>query len=450
MPTRFNSKSQSTFGVIGINADTHQGTPDLSIAPVGIEDVDVALFKLFENEIKLQVGGNNSEPKKVPVVFASGEKWALLKKKRALRDRNNSLILPLVTIARTTITQDSTADIAGRGINQQTNEIVIHRRLDKSDRGYQNLINRYLLKNQKNVAVNPDSEHVENQLLTERDVGADESDPLVRDGAWLADIKKNNIYETIVIPAPQFCTIEYEVTMWTQYTQHMNQLIEQLISSFLPQGNSWRINTDKGYWFLAMVDGNTYSPEGNYDEMGQEERIIKYKFNVNVRAYIFATQQPGVGIPIKRYVSSPVINFDVGASSNSVQEQLPNVVLDPFLGSDDPTLPLSAEKNLRLDQRRTGIGNYDPKDDPNVMVDPALLNRSQRQNLPHYLKVVSSGLDGKPQTGYVRVYSINKSSGESIIKPGSMTQPGSDKSNQAPLTPEELLGGLTYHVTKDF
>ena len=168
MPTRFNSKSQAKFGVTGINTDNHQGTPDLSIPPVGIEDADVALFKLFENEIKLQINGDNGDPKKVPVIFATGEKWAILKKKRALRDRNNTLILPLLTIARNSITQDFTTDITGRGINQQTGEIVIRRRLDKSDRNYQNLINRFLLKNQKNVATNPELEHVDNQLLTDR------------------------------------------------------------------------------------------------------------------------------------------------------------------------------------------------------------------------------------------------------------------------------------------
>ena len=53
MPTRFNSNSHSQFGVAGINDDTHQGTPTLTIPSIGIEDVDVALFKLFENVIDI-------------------------------------------------------------------------------------------------------------------------------------------------------------------------------------------------------------------------------------------------------------------------------------------------------------------------------------------------------------------------------------------------------------
>jgi len=435
MPTRFNSKSQNRFGVTGINVDNHQGIADITIPSVGIEDVDIALFKLFENEIKLQVGGDNSDFKKVPVIFATGEKWAILKKKRALRDKNNSLILPLLTISRTSISQDLSNDIAGRGINQQTGEIVIRRRLDKSDRGYQNLINRFLLKNQKNVATNSTKEHLDSQLLTDRTVGENASEPLANDGAWLADVKTNNIYETIVIPSPQFYNVSYEVTMWTQYTQHMNQLLEQIVSSFLPQANSWKLETPKGYWFIATVDNNSYEPENNLDEIGQEERVIKYKFTVNVKSYFFATQNPGNGVPIKRWVSYPVVSFETNILGGVINNEAGSSVVNPFLGSDDPTLPLADSENRRIDQRNAnGTLLYDPKD-VTLSQDPARRMRTPQtyQFEPVYKKT--------PNGGYVRVYSMNQASGESVIKPASQVG-----STPAPLTVDALLGGLSYHI----
>jgi len=446
MPTRFNSSSKQRYGVTGINLPSHQGSPDLTIPPVGIEDVDVALFKLFDNEIKLQVGGNNSDFKKVPVIFATGEKWAILKKKSALRDKNNSLILPLLTIARTAINQDLGSDVSGRGINQQTGEIIIKRRLDKSDRGYQNLINRYLLKNQLNVATNPDLEHANDQLLTDRGVGADSDDVAVRDGAWLADIKKNNIYETIVIPSPQFCSITYELTLWTQYTQHMNQLLEQIIASFLPQGNAWKLDTPKGYWFIATVDGNSYSPDNNFNELGRDERVVKYTFNVKVNAYIFATQYPGVGIPVKRYVSSPIIKFqtDIDPQGEIINSESDKILNDPFIGSDDPTFPLNETKNRRKDQRNVGTRLLNHFDDPNDSEDPAIKNRTSKDGMPLYEKIQYVDADGNTSTGYARVYRVNQSLGESVIKPASLI---SDK--PAPVTAEALLGGLTYHIVED-
>jgi hypothetical protein len=437
MPTRFNSKSQQIFGVSGINTDTHQGEANITIPSVGVEDVDVSLFKLFENEIKLHVGGNNDDLKKVPVIFATGEKWAILKKKRALRDKNNSLILPLLTISRTSISQDLSSDITGRGINQQTGEIVIQRRLDKSDRGYQNLINRFLLKNQKNVAVNPNMGKVDNQLLTDREVGSQFYDPVSQDGAWLADIKKNNIYETIVVPSPQFCNISYEITLWTQYTQHMNQLLEQIISSFLPQANAWKLDTPKGYWFIANVDNNSYDPDNNFEDLGQEERLVKYKFGVNVKAYIFASQQPGGGIPIKRYVSSPIITFDTSTEPFSELKDGKSLTQDVFLGSDDPTLPLDEQKNRRDDQRRSGTRLYS-NNDPNLSNDPSYV-RSSRTSPQFFTKTVTINNEGKMLEQYVRVYKVNSTSGETIIKPASQVG-----SKQPPANEDSILGGLTY------
>jgi hypothetical protein len=445
MATRFNSKSSPRYGVSGIADKTHQDSPDLSIPPVGIEDVDVSLFNLFEKEIPLQVSGDNSTPKKVPVIFASGEKWAMLKKYQAIRDRNGSLILPLVTILRNSIAQDTTNDIVGRGINQQTNEIVIRRRLDKSDRSYQNLINRYLVKNQKNVATNSYREHLSDQLLTNRSVGEDQDDPTIIEGGWLADIKSKNIYETIVIPSPRFCSIKYDVTLWTQYTQHMNQLLEQIMSSFLPQGNAWRLDTPKGYWFIATVDGS-FDPETNFEALEQEERLVRHKFSVNVNAYIFAGNAPGINVPIKRYVSSPVVTFDTGLepSVGLGMSKTANTTGNPFLGSDDPTLPLSNDKNRRLDQRNTGTRLYDPKNDNLASTDPALASRAAQQYNPVYTKVVSQDSTGKQIVKYNRSYRVTAASGETVVKPASefVSKPGI-------ATADAILGGLTYESGND-
>ena len=443
MPTRFNSNSIPRFGVSGIADKTHQGSPEFVIPSVGIEDVDVALFNLFEKEISLKVSSDNATPKKVPVIFASGEKWAMLKKRRALRDNNNSLILPLLTIMRNSVSQDSASDIAGRGINQQTGEIVIRRRLDKSDRNFQNLVNRFLIRNQKNLATNDRRPHLEDQLLTDREVGADADEPYVLDGAWLADVKRKNIYETIVIPAPQFCTLNYEITMWTQYTQHMNQLLEQIMSSFLPQANSWRLDTAKGYWFIANVDNNSYDPENNYDDMSQDERMIKYKFSVTVKAYVFAGTSPGTNIPIKRYVSSPIISFDTGLEPPG--DSLPtikDIVNDPYLGSDDPTLPLSDARSFRNDQRQSGTRLYDPHADQLSTLDPALSTRSSQQSSRLYRQITTQSPQGNPVKTYARVYRVSSATGETVIKPATDFD-----SKPHPATADSLLGGLTYEST---
>ena len=174
MPTRYRTTSKAVFGQQPLPSgyENINSSPDLHIPSCGVEDVDTALFNLFDKEIAPEYGGQNSSSiAKVPVIFAAGEKWAMLKNGRPIRDRNNTLILPLITIMRTEINQSISEDVVGRGINQQTGEIVVTRRLDKSDRNYQSLINKIFLTNQKNVAVRPTDSQVEGQITTERKIG---------------------------------------------------------------------------------------------------------------------------------------------------------------------------------------------------------------------------------------------------------------------------------------
>lgn len=349
MSTRLKSNSVRNYGQspLPTGYENVAGSPEFSIPSCGIEDVDSSMFNLFDKEISVEIGGTESSSlKKVPVVFAAGEKWALLRKGALLRDKNNTLILPLITIMRTELNQSVSEDVVGRGINQQLGEIVVKRRLDKSDRNYQNLINRLLIPNQKNVSnSSPDG------ISSDRSTGSLSSAKKTKEGAFLSPNLKNNVYETLVVPMPQFYTAKYQITIWTQYTQHANQILEKVFSSFLPQGQSWRLDTPKGYWFIAKVEEGSFETETNFDDMSQQERYIKHTFSVTVPAYFFVSSAPGLPVPIKRYVSSPFVSFDTNAyPSISESENESKYVL----GSDDPTLPLDDQANNREDQRDIG------------------------------------------------------------------------------------------------
>jgi hypothetical protein len=429
MPTRFNAQtfSRSRFNQLPLPSG-YQGKSapkQLTIPPVGIDDVDSALFRLLDKEIGFTVGGDGADLRKVPVIFAAGEKWALNKRMRALKDRNGALILPLITCIRTNIFQAINEDIAGRGINQQTGEIVIKRKLDHTDRDYQGLVNRLLLPHQQNLAVNPDNADPM-QLTTLGAVGDLASDPTVEQGGLLVPDRTNNTWETIVVPAPQFFTAQYDITLWTQYTKHMNQLIELLIASFLPQGNQWQLLTPKGYWFLANVDGNSYTSDTNLDDYSQVERLIKYKFVIKVPGYILATGVPGAPVPLKRYVSSPSIEFSVGAGllDGSVGPETD----DPFLGADDPTLPFNAnddEPSRRRDQRDTRGTRLYPNEDAVTNPDDPSLQRLPRGTQPgQYKRVTGIDSTGRTVTRLFRVRNVNKFTGETVISAADATLGG--------------------------
>jgi hypothetical protein len=415
--TRYSATPQPNFGVppLPTGYSSPQADGDLSIPSVGIVDVDRSLFNLFDKEIKMTVRGENTgEGTKVPVVFASGEKWATLKKLQPLRDRNNSLILPLINIVRTGIQQSVSEDITGRGINQQVGELHIRKRLDSTDRSYQSLINRLLIPNQDNLGMDGSSRpDVDQGPIVNRSIGDMTTDPTVKDGGLLLTDRTRDVYETIVVPTPQFFTSLYTVTLWAQYQQHMNQMIESLFASFLPQGRgTWRLETSSGYWFVANVSEDAYTAQNNFEDMSNEERIIKHEFSIRVPAYAFVTDVPGGKVPVRRYVSSSDVSFVISTPIDDVAQ---DGVDDPFLGSDDPTLPLS-ETSRRRDLRNDMSSKLFPNSPHvNVTSDPALRGRTPSQS--QYKKLTGVDSTGHVITKYVKILKVNEATGEIIYAP---------------------------------
>ena len=84
--------------------DGSEGTvpDDFSLPSSGIEETDETLFDLFDKKLSFQVNIQNQSTK-VPVVFSTGERFALTRRKSPIRDKNNALILPIISIHRTGI-----------------------------------------------------------------------------------------------------------------------------------------------------------------------------------------------------------------------------------------------------------------------------------------------------------------------------------------------------------
>lgn len=385
MTTRF--KSGHPFGVTsgyeGANVPS-----SFTLPSVGIDDVDRALFDFFDRDLQLMVASSKTgEVKKVPIIFAAGERWAMLKRGRALRDRSGALILPLVTIYRKQIVQDVKEDITGRGINQQTGELVIKRRLASTDRAYQNIINKLNIQNQQNAS--SDTSFV----TTLRDVGENSEDADVVAGGLMSPKFGNNIWEIITIPSPQFFTITYEITFWTQYMQHMNQIMTKMMASYLPTANgTFRIETPSGYWFIAKVDGNLFSSEGNADDSSGDERVIKHKATIKVAGYAVADDAPGVPKAIRRFFSAPIVSFSVENSAEDLIDGVPTNV-DIYSGSDDPSLGFSLDGSIQPRER-------------------ALMQETQNRVI-----ITKNPFTGRDQTEFVRVITRESKNGEAVLRP---------------------------------
>jgi len=289
---------------------------DFDFPSIGIEDIDRAVFKLFDEKLSFQTT-QKKESKKVPVVFASGERFALTRRKNPIRDKNNALILPLISIARNDI--DFSAGQKGKGTaisfrNQPS--YTVKRRLSKKDRQYQNVINELGLTNQTNVSSR--RAFVLNDVVP-GNVAKSGEQASRRNGKNISFTSQsghinldanlgNNIFEIIDIPYPEFIAIGYEVTFWTQYISQANEMMETLIFNFDGQGQEIAIKTDAGYELVAFFD-QTFSNGSNFDNYSDDERIVKNSINLTIPGYMLNPKNPGIPNLARSYFSAPVIDF---------------------------------------------------------------------------------------------------------------------------------------------
>jgi hypothetical protein len=356
---------------------------DFSIPAVGIADVDKAMFDLFNRDNQIYAFSRDDEnseqyEKKVPVVYATGERFALRERRNPIRDKNGALILPIISIRRTGL--DQAKENMGSAIGQDTGDYVIKKRISKKDPQYKNLINKQGLKNQDNVAsvsnfLNGTLEqgNLPNTVASRRDK-FDQSD----DDRLKIDLN-NTIYEVITIPFPIRFMANYEVTIWSSYQEQMLQIIEKIMTNYDGQGRTYRLETDKGYWFVAYFDDNIESQD-NSEDFTDDERVHKYVFNVKVPAFMLANKNGGDMVPFRRYLSSPQISFglvdglfetrpDTGARSGNpddfVLDNIENldaqgqpikrlddilkreIIVDPFSGEEEEAFVRVKRRNAR-------------------------------------------------------------------------------------------------------
>lgn len=259
----------------------------------GVEDVDRAVFDLFSNVLPFYYEENGKQSK-YPAIFASGERAVILKKRKALRDTAGALILPLISIMRTSLTQDPD----GYGIIPTGEEIVIKKKIYSENLAFKEEINENNLYNQENVK----KETTANGAFAKRTFSIGESNISLNSSS-------KNIYETYTIPTPRFFNSVYSVTFWTQTQTQMNEVFEALLSVYPTMSRSFMIKSEKGYNFTANID-SSFETENNVDGMNDEERIIKSTINLNVNGYVINSKAPGLLPTIKRYISSPRITFE--------------------------------------------------------------------------------------------------------------------------------------------
>jgi len=329
MSTRWKINPFKTIGGLHTGIEGIDIPEDFDLPPCGIEDVDRAMFKLFNEDLPFYYE-LDGDMKRIPCIFAGGERAMILRRKEPIRDRQGAIILPLISIMRTGIDQSTE-----KGIGPGDGVLTIKKRLSTEDRAYKKLVNPQGLQNQSNVV---------------------ESNP---SGKLSLSNNEASVFEIITMPNPRFFKATYDITFWAQYLQQMNGILEAFMTSYnIGTAKSFKIETEKGYWFVAFTE-TPISDSTNFDGYQDDERLIKASITMSVTGYIIRPNYPGAPSVFRRYVSSPRVQFEISdrPSPNANASKHPSYDPEDYIYEDFETtdLPLPGATVGRVTARPDNV-----------------------------------------------------------------------------------------------
>ena len=218
-------------------------TKNLPLASNTIETVDGAFYDYVE-KLNLFCDTINGRTK-VPVIWSSAERSFQIKDNPLFRDKNGSLIPPIISLERVSITKDpSKKGSFQSGVSP------------KHDRYY---ITKILNQDKTSNFANAETKRKNGQLN-------------------FITSKKNKklVYQHIELRMPVYVTIEYKINILTNYQSQMNEIVQPFIA--LTAQNYFIIKKDD-YRFEAFMDQGFN--QDSIAELGEEER--KYKSTITIK-----------------------------------------------------------------------------------------------------------------------------------------------------------------------
>ena len=248
---------------------------------VTLKDIDTSVLTHIKNVIKPSIREAN-ETIKVPVLWANEERWKMVRKNGVLRDKNGSIILPVIIIRRTDTAFNEAMplsfdhDVEGKYI-----QVARNSRWSKDNR-----YDRFS----------------------------------VQTGTKPAQ-------EAIVTGMPDFVVCNYEITMLTNFIEQMNGLSEL----FLEHLETYWGGSEE-YKFLSSLEGTI----SDATEMTVEgERLIKNTFTTAIKAYVipeFTDNVLGKTSETSRVLTPSRIVFGFEGDATNEQVGLPS---HPNIGVDN-------------------------------------------------------------------------------------------------------------------
>lgn len=225
-------------------------------APSSLETIDRSVLDYVDERLNISVETNEGF-KKVPVLWVTAERAYQLKSNKDLRDKEQTLVFPLITVNRTSVEKNPASEYAIPAANIP--EV-------RDAMGGSMTVGREIY--QKKTA---EFQNAYAQLKH-----GQQTWPTVRNN--------KTVYRTITMPFPTWIAVHYELSIRTEYQQQMNEIIRK----FARQGGLNRMPfrlESEGHKFEAFFDGNMTN-NSNVASLGMEQRNYESIFNLKVLGYL--------------------------------------------------------------------------------------------------------------------------------------------------------------------
>ena len=219
---------------------------------VTLKDIDSAVIYYLENVVRPSVE-DNGENVKVPIMYASPERWTSIQRQGFLRDKKRQIITPVVVYRRTSVDMNDNMPI------------------DKLDANNPHMFYTFEKKYSK--------ENIYDRL-----------------DAQIGVISQRQYYNVSI---PDYVTLNYNFIIWTSYIQQMNSIVEKLNYS---DGAYWG-NPDK-MRFRSVIDSFE-----DTTEIGDTERLIRTTFNLTIMGYLLSERDNDNKPTTNKFITPQKVTF---------------------------------------------------------------------------------------------------------------------------------------------
>lgn len=211
-----------------------------------IENVDFAIYDWLDKELNLSCNSKDGF-KKTPVVWVTPERAYQIKQNKEFRDINGTINAPLMTLERTNILKD----VRNNGtyytnLPPKNNRQIISKRI-----------------NQQKTSEFANADYKKQYGIVQ-----------------FARPKKNQkvVYEFKSMLLPVYATFTYNITIFTQFQQQMNELVQPFLSR--TGSTKYFIVERDGYKYECFIENNIET-KNNIASMEEEER--RYISNITLK-----------------------------------------------------------------------------------------------------------------------------------------------------------------------